>query len=81
DLEHIDEVISLAKLNQGLIVYTLVKPDMRAYIKEQSEKEELYAFDIIGPLMDKYQSSYQKEPLFEPGTVRKLDDDYFKKVE
>lgn len=81
DLEHIDEVISLAKLNQGLIVYTLVKPDMRAYIKTEAEREELYAFDIIGPLMDKYQSAYEKKPLFEPGTVRKLDDDYFKKVE
>lgn len=81
DFENIDEVISLAKLNQGLIVYTLVKPDMRAYIKEKAEKEELYAFDIIGPLMDKYQTIYNKEPLFEPGTVRKLDDDYFKKVE
>ncbi|GLI84322.1 pyruvate, water dikinase regulatory protein [Rossellomorea marisflavi] len=81
ELENIDEVISLAKLTKGLIVYTLVKPEMRAYIKAKAKVEDLHAFDIIGPLMDTYQSSYQKEPLFEPGTVRKLDDDYFKKVE
>jgi [pyruvate, water dikinase]-phosphate phosphotransferase / [pyruvate, water dikinase] kinase len=81
DFSNIDEVISLAKLNQGLIVYTLVKPEMRAYIKEQAMKEELYAFDVIGPLIDKFESFYEKKPLFEPGVVRKLDDDYFKKVE
>jgi [pyruvate, water dikinase]-phosphate phosphotransferase / [pyruvate, water dikinase] kinase len=81
DFSNLDEVISLAKLNQGLIVYTLVKPDMRKYLKEQAEKEELYAFDIMGPIMDKYQEHYNKPPLHEPGVVRKLDDDYFKKVE
>ncbi|MGE8206213.1 pyruvate, water dikinase regulatory protein [Heyndrickxia sp. NPDC080065] len=81
DYQHIDEVISLAKLNHGVIVYTLVKPKMREYIKTQAERENVSSVDIIGPLMDKFQELYHKEPLCEPGLVRKLDDDYFKKVE
>ena len=81
DKSHIDEVISLVKMDNGMIVYTLVKPDMRKYMDEQAEKEGIYACDIIGPLMDKMQSLYGKTPLFEPGLVRKLDDDYFKKIE
>lgn len=81
DYSHIDEVISLAKMTRGLIVYTLVVPEMRHYIFEQAEKENLCAIDLIGPLMDKFQALYGKTPLYEPGLVRKLDEEYFKKVE
>ncbi|MBU8879423.1 kinase/pyrophosphorylase [Bacillus sp. FJAT-29790] len=81
DKLHIDEVISLAKLENGMIAYTLVKPDMRNYINEVAAKEGIYACDLIGPLMDQIQLLYGKTPLFEPGLVRKLDEDYFKKIE
>jgi [pyruvate, water dikinase]-phosphate phosphotransferase / [pyruvate, water dikinase] kinase len=81
ELENIDEVISLVKLDKGMIAYTLVKPEMREYIKQQAAKEGIYACDLIGPLMDKIQELSGDTPLFEPGLVRKLDEDYFKKVE
>ena len=41
DEQNVDEVISLAKLNDGIIVFTLVKPEIRAYMKQQVEKENL----------------------------------------
>ncbi|MDA6130952.1 kinase/pyrophosphorylase, partial [Escherichia coli] len=78
---HIDEVISLAKLDNGMIAYTMVKPDMRKYINQRSAEEGIYAFDIVGPLMDQIQRACGITPLFEPGLVRKLDEDYFKKIE
>jgi regulator of PEP synthase PpsR (kinase-PPPase family) len=78
---HIDEVVDLALLNQGMIAYTLVKPEMRSYMKMKSEQKNVFAYDIIGPLMDEFQARYHQTPLYEPGTVRKLDEDYFKKVE
>ncbi|PLR85913.1 phosphoenolpyruvate synthase regulatory protein [Bacillus canaveralius] len=78
---NIDEVITLAKINQGMIAYTLVKPEIRAYMQEVTVKEGIYAFDIIGPLMDRIQQICGETPLYEPGLVRKLDEDYFKKVE
>jgi len=81
DTEHIDEVISLASFDKGMIAFTLVKPQMRSYMKESAEKAGIRAVDLIGPLMDQIQSLSGKTPLFEPGLVRKLDEDYFKKVE
>jgi [pyruvate, water dikinase]-phosphate phosphotransferase / [pyruvate, water dikinase] kinase len=81
DFSNIDEVISLAKMNKAMIVFTLVKPNMRHYLLEQAEKEGIFAFDVIGPLIDRFQDVYKIEPKYEPGLVRKLDDDYFKKVE
>lgn len=81
DKENIDEVISLVKLDKGMIAFTLVKPDIREYMIQRSSEEEIYACDLIGPLMDQIQKLSGKTPLFEPGLVRKLDEDYFRKVE
>ncbi|WP_039236906.1 pyruvate, water dikinase regulatory protein [Bacillus thermotolerans] len=81
DRSHIDEVIDLAKIEKGLIVYTLVKPDVRDYMKQQAQKEGIVNFDLLGPLMNELESLYGRPPLMEPGLVRKLDEEYFKKVE
>ena len=79
--EHIEEVISLAKLNQAIIAYTLVRPKDRAYMKSRADQEGIYTYDILGPLMDSLQKELKLEPLYEPGLVRLLDDDYYKRVE
>jgi regulator of PEP synthase PpsR (kinase-PPPase family) len=81
DLEHIDEVVSLVSLDKGMLAFTLVKPEMRTYIKERAAQEGILAVDLIGPIMDSIQVFSGKTPLCEPGLVRKLDEDYFKKVE
>ncbi|MDQ1145008.1 regulator of PEP synthase PpsR (kinase-PPPase family) [Bacillus sp. SORGH_AS 510] len=81
DKEHIDEVISLVLLDKGMIAFTLVKPDMRTYMKDRAEKEGIIAVDLIGPIMDQIEVFSGKAPLCEPGLVRKLDEDYFKKIE
>ncbi|WP_033828389.1 pyruvate, water dikinase regulatory protein [Bacillus andreraoultii] len=77
----IDEVISLAKLNQGIIVFTLVKPDMRKYLTERANQENIFAFDVLGPLIDQFEEISGVTAKYEPGLVRKLDEDYFKKIE
>jgi regulator of PEP synthase PpsR (kinase-PPPase family) len=78
---HIDEVVALAKMDGGMIAYTLVKPEINDYLKVAAEREGIYACDIIGPLIQQIQLACGKTPLYEPGMVRKLDEDYFKKVE
>lgn len=81
DKEHIDEVVSLVTMDHAMIAFTLVKPDMRAYMKEKADEAGIYAVDLMGPIMDQIQIFSGKAPLCEPGLVRKLDEDYFKKVE
>ena len=41
--EHIEEVISLAKLNQAIIAYTLVRPIDREYMKKRAKEEGIFA--------------------------------------
>ena len=81
DKSNVDEVISLTKLDKGMIAYTLVKPEIREYMTEAAEKAGILAYDIIGPLIDQIQTLCGETPLYEPGLIHKLDEDYFKKVE
>lgn len=81
DKETVDEVIQVVKMNGGMIVFTLVKPEIRRYLSELAEKNNIRAVDVLGPLMDAFQEISGLQPLNEPGLVRKLDADYFRKVE
>ncbi|MGM7684475.1 pyruvate, water dikinase regulatory protein [Cytobacillus sp. Hm23] len=81
DTSTLTEVLSLAKMNNAIIAYTLVIPEMRTFLIQEAAREGVVIYDIIGPLIDKMQIAYDTKPRQEPGMVRKLDDEYFKKVE
>ncbi len=71
----------LRSMDKGMIVYTLVKPEIREYMKEASAREGIMASDILGPLMEQIEQLCGEKPLNEPGIMHKLDEDYFSKVE
>ena len=81
DKETIDEALQMAKDTSGIISFTLVDPKLRKYIKEQAEKLNIEAVDIMGPTMEAMERAFQKPPRLEAGLVHKLDEDYFKRVE
>jgi len=81
DTGTLSEVISQAKENNAIIAFTLVVPSMRDFLITEAVKAGVPAVDIIGPMVNQMQQSYNKKPREEPGLVRQLDEDYFKKVE
>ena len=51
-LENVDEVISVAKDTEAIVVYTLVKPEIRKYMEAKLAEFKIKAVDIMGPLMN-----------------------------
>lgn len=80
-IAHLEEIIRLAAAEGAFIVYTLVLREMRSYMMRETERLAVPAVDLMGPLMDRLGEQLGSAPLEEAGLVRKLDDDYFKKVE
>lgn len=72
-------MISLATADGGIICFTLVVPEIREYLIAEAEKANVLYYDIIGPLIDKMETAYGLTAKYEPGRVRQLDEDYFKK--
>ncbi len=80
-LDHVKEIVYLAKIQQAIIVYTLVKRQMRSSVQKECAIHGVRSIDLMGPLMDTLNEDLNEIPFEEPGLVRKLDDDYFQKIE
>lgn len=81
DKNTIDETLSLAKEKRGIIGFTIVDPVLRSYLNEEAGKMKVEAIDIMGPMMEAMERTFLNSPKHEAGLVRKLDEDYFKRVE
>lgn len=79
--EQLNEITQLAVDKEAIIVSTLVKEKMRDYLRQICEDKMVPSIDLMGPIMKMLGDTLQVEPVEEPGLVRKLDEDYFKKIE
>ena len=79
--EDIDEVIQVANDRNAIIVYTLVKPEMKTYMESKIGTNKLRSIDIMGPLMGYLKDAFEENPYNQPGRVHRLDDAYFKKID
>ena len=70
-----------AAQKRALVIYTNVDTDTRAYMKRKEAELNLPMVDVMGPPMDKLETILGYEPMRQPGLIRRLDENYFKKVE
>lgn len=70
-----------AKIKNSLIVYTNVVLETRNFIEEKSKELGLYTVDVMGQPMNQLENILGYPPLREPGLIRRLDQNYFKKVQ
>lgn len=79
--ENVDDVIDLARSKNAIVVFTIITPELRKYIKQELQTENIASVDIMGPLMNILEGKAEEAPYYEPGRVHRLDEDYFKKIE
>src|SRR5699024_8008814 len=81
DEKTIDETLEIALADKAIIGFTIVDPTLRNYLLAKAQQLHIEAIDIIGPVIDAMQKTFNKEPKLEPGLLYKLDKDYFKRIE
>ncbi|MBT2696602.1 kinase/pyrophosphorylase [Bacillus sp. ISL-40] len=79
-IEDIEDVINLSKQSSSIIAYTIVIPFLKEYLDKRAQAEGIIAIDLMRPLMDAFSQTFNKAPKFEPGLMRKLDANYFRRV-
>lgn len=77
----IDEAVEAAHAGGGVIVFTLVVPELRDYLIEMAFRHQVVTIDLLGPVIGSLEKALNKPSRHEPGLIHKLDDDYFRKVE
>jgi regulator of PEP synthase PpsR (kinase-PPPase family) len=81
DEETIQETVMAAKEVGGFIAYTLILPELREAMMRRAQQHNVLAIDIMGPMLDAFQTVYNMQPKLRPGLVHQLDEEYFKRVE
>ncbi len=78
--EQLDTIFTEAAIHHDLVIYTIVKAQLRNYIGELSRTKHVRTLDLLGPALTIFSNYFDQEPSAEPGLLHKVNDDYFNRV-
>jgi len=81
DKKFLMEILNSGKNEGAIILYTLVNEELSNLTREYCQSQELSNIDLMSPILREISNKVNKKPKMEPGTIRKLDESYFKRVE
>lgn len=81
DQEAIGGVMDKAQECGAMVVFTLVRPELRDYMFEQGRERRVETVDVIGSLIHKVGNFLEATPLNIPTAQMSLSEEYFRRVE
>lgn len=81
DVVHIDEIFEEAVKYNSIITYTVVIKELRDRIILLSKGKNIPCVDLLGPTIEAISSVSRLKPKMATGLLRKMDEEYFRKVE
>ncbi|NLX61368.1 MAG: kinase/pyrophosphorylase [Tissierellia bacterium] len=81
DEEQIKEAFEEARERKSIIIYTIVIEKLRNYIIELGQKYNIPVIDLMSPTLNALEAVLGRKPKRESGIIRRLDEQYFRKVE
>ena len=80
--QQIDKIIKeCCSLENSLILYTIVETRLAKYISNQSEKNNVPCFGILGNLILSFSKLLNQKAIHKPSAQHVLDDDYYRRIE
>ena len=79
-LEQITEALSQARMMDALVVHTLVDPLLHDHLLRESQRLQIQAVDLMGPIMEWVTGKLGMTPRAQPGLYRQLHLEYFERV-
>ena len=80
-LEKIDHIVENASKDEAIIVFTLIKPEMRAYLELQAKEADVFIYDVFGSFIEKLERKLNTKAVMETGLTHILDDAYYNRIE
>ncbi len=74
-------IIDCNKSENSLILYTIVETRLAKYISNQSEKNNVPCFGILGNLILSFSKLLNQKAIHKPSAQHVLDGDYYKRIE
>ena len=78
----VDKIISQSKTKKNIIIlYTIVDSNLSKYMAEQTKKNNIPAFEVLGGLISNFSKLLKKEASHKPSGQHALDEEYYKRIE
>jgi regulator of PEP synthase PpsR (kinase-PPPase family) len=75
------DVVDKSLETKGVIVHTMVDPEMRKILIQNCEAKNVKHFDLMGKLSDYLSDLLQTKPISKPGLYRLSNIEYFQRIE
>lgn len=81
-IEQIEEIVKHAAKIEAIIVHTLVSDENRSFLIKTTRAFNVETIDIMGPFLLRLSHHFKNvTPSEQPGLFRKLNEDYFRRIE
>lgn len=81
DINFVREIVAEAAETRSVLAYTIVIEELRNEIIEAAKEYGVSTVDIMGPILETISQVVDENPVRKAGLLRKLDEEYFRKVE
>ena len=75
------EIITEAADKNALVIFTLVKDELRNIMLQESAERDIASIDIIGPVLNSIANILNLSPERKPGLIHRVNDEYFKRID
>lgn len=79
--KQLDRAIADLESSPGIVLYTLVNPEISAHLEEKCRALGLPCVSVLGPVLDVYRSYLGQETTHRVGGQHILDADYFRRID
>ena len=80
--QQIDKIIKECKLiDNSIVLYTIVETKLAKYLANQSEKNSVPCFGVLGNLILSFSKLLNQKAIHKPSAQHVLDEDYYKRIE
>jgi len=78
----IDKIISQSKTEKNIIIlYTIVDNKLAKYMNEESKKNNIPSFEVLGGLISDFSKLLKQEANRKPSGQHAFDEEYYKRIE
>ncbi|HLE00871.1 MAG TPA: pyruvate, water dikinase regulatory protein [Bdellovibrionota bacterium] len=79
--DQIDAICEDAAIHRDLVVYTLVSPELRAYLANLAREKAIPNIDLLGPLLVRLAGYFGYEPKSVAGLLHDVNERYFERID
>jgi hypothetical protein len=81
DKKYISRIVGQAAKDHALLAFSIVHPDLRDFLIQETERSGIKAIDVIGDFIVQLSIFLQEKPMAIPGRQYILDEEYFRRID